>query len=258
MQFPVAAPLHEPPAQMAWKGYLHCGKHIQRFSKVSATSHMSGSTRYCINRNWYSNDMPPDKVVCINIIEYGFRQRQEVGCLWENMPTLLKPRLNFPEAQFPPKWQELCVAVHGNRVIWNKDHSLIRIPNIDTWNQLLDQLDAKADPRPIRDQFINNQTLSVAWILLCMTGQHRSLWTGLVENEPDLLQEIWTTAQISTDCIWAYIDEVGSSSDGLISISPSGWKGYDYGNHSAIYANHMPIPSLEWCLQVEDPTVRKN
>ncbi len=258
MLFPLAAPLHEPPAQNAQKGYLYCGQHVERFSKVSAISHMSGPTyfptSYSVTRNWYSNNMPPDKIVCIQA--NSPLQPAKIACLWENMPTLQKPRLQFPETQFPPEWQELCVVVHGKRVIWNKDHSLVRIPNIDNWNQLLALLDAKADPRPIRDQLINNQTLSVAWILLCMTGQHRPLWTGLVENELDLLQEIWTTAQISTNCIWAYIDEVGSSSDGLCSISPAGWKGYGDGKHSDVYANHMPIPSSEWCLHIEHPTVK--
>lgn len=249
--FPVTAPLDEPPSKVVQKGYSYQGKPISRLSRFTAYTYTTGIRNYVINKTWYSNNMPPDRIVCI--LPDSQNHRQEPGCLWTNYPpTIQEPRLSFPEASFPPEWQELCMIARYNRIIWNKDHELIHSANSDAWNSVIKLLDKKADPRPVQEQLVNDRAFAVAWILLCLIGQRDSLWAGLVENESDLLKKIWQAAQISTDCIWVYIDDPGGSNSGLCSIDPTGWDSYRQFRHPEVYKNHMPVPNFKWCLQRQE------
>jgi len=164
-------------------------------------------------------------------------------------------------ADFPPSWPALCHlelwtgSVHPYKLS-NPRHPLVQAitPQELTW--AIGAFQKSLNPLPHRNVLCGNRGAAASWLLLCLARHERTLWYGLVENQPDFVEDIWRLIFVEDSS--AVKDGIGSHRSvyphTLNIITPLGWELFFADNieHRTMFDRYMPDPGPEWTLQIAE------
>lgn len=260
---------------MADRRWRWQGRDLPRLSRIGAAIDWPGTGHLRLDREtrhsrlsafWDAAALPPDRLLARMrrgfVMECGHVRHpwvwgRDFNAVWTNPPTWRAARVAYPEIEFPPEWQQVCLVIEDRVVYWNQAHWLVRATSKHAWKRLIGATVEGLDPRTRRTEFAASSELSAAWFLYCLSSGNQTLLIGLTEHAPDLTQELWESAsadQTELTC-WAWIAHAPGGS--LVEIGAHGWRGFDSSNSETgnVLAQVIPKPGEDWCVY---PVSREN
>lgn len=165
-------------------------------------------------------------------------------------------------SSFPPNWRHICSVRldrlsegQGSSVIWNRSHPLIRQVEPNGWDWCSANFSSTLDPLPVRDALLQNQSRAASWVIRCLEEEGHELWGGLLERDPNFLEDLWNllslpTVHTSWGRVRSVLQWVDSSNPRLRELSPKGWLAHKWPDAKDKLNELLPKVGPEWILEV--------